>query len=200
MRDDIKTLKKQYDKTEDDLKALQSVGQIIGEVLKQLDEERCALSPRTRLTPAGTLSGGRPPQTRGNQRQLLVATPSCGHAARARALHAVREVARRANLPFARVRSHRQGVERASLRRWVQKQGVPHAQRRARTFDASVEHLPFSLSPSAIHPPARHSSHLRYPLTTMVSHTLLPTDPLSSARARRSTRRSSCRARAWRLT
>merc|ERR1711988_1635484 len=29
-----------YDKTEDDLKALQSVGQIIGEVLKQLDEER----------------------------------------------------------------------------------------------------------------------------------------------------------------
>jgi len=40
MRDEIKTLKKQYDKTEDDLKALQSVGQIIGEVLKQLDEER----------------------------------------------------------------------------------------------------------------------------------------------------------------
>lgn len=29
-----------YDKTEDDLKALQSVGQIVGEVLKQLDEER----------------------------------------------------------------------------------------------------------------------------------------------------------------
>ena len=41
VREDIKTLKKQYDKTEDDLKALQSVGQIIGEVLKQLDEERC---------------------------------------------------------------------------------------------------------------------------------------------------------------
>lgn len=40
MRDEIKVLKKQYDKTEDDLKALQSVGQIIGEVLKQLDEER----------------------------------------------------------------------------------------------------------------------------------------------------------------
>ena len=40
MRDDIKTLKKDYDKTEDDLKALQSVGQIIGEVLRQLDEER----------------------------------------------------------------------------------------------------------------------------------------------------------------
>jgi len=40
MRDGLKELKKQYDKTEDDLKALQSAGQIIGEVLKQLDEER----------------------------------------------------------------------------------------------------------------------------------------------------------------
>jgi len=40
MRDATKQFKKDYDKTEDDLKALQSVGQIIGEVLKQLDEER----------------------------------------------------------------------------------------------------------------------------------------------------------------
>lgn len=39
-RENIKTLKRDYEKTEDDLKALQSVGQIIGEVLKQLDEER----------------------------------------------------------------------------------------------------------------------------------------------------------------
>ena len=38
---ELRNLEKQYDKTEDDLKALQSVGQIIGEVLKQLDEERC---------------------------------------------------------------------------------------------------------------------------------------------------------------
>ena len=30
---------KQYDKSENDLKALQSVGQIVGEVLKQLSEE-----------------------------------------------------------------------------------------------------------------------------------------------------------------
>jgi ATP-dependent 26S proteasome regulatory subunit len=30
----------EYDKTEDDLKALQSVGQIIGELLRQLDDER----------------------------------------------------------------------------------------------------------------------------------------------------------------
>lgn len=37
----MKTLNSQYDKTEDDLKALQSVGQIIGEVLRQLDEEKC---------------------------------------------------------------------------------------------------------------------------------------------------------------
>jgi 26S proteasome regulatory subunit T4 len=41
LRETVKELKKEYDKTEDDLKALQSVGQIIGEVLRQLDEERC---------------------------------------------------------------------------------------------------------------------------------------------------------------
>lgn len=40
LRLSIRGLDKQYDKTEDDIKALQSVGQIIGEVLKQLDEER----------------------------------------------------------------------------------------------------------------------------------------------------------------
>lgn len=41
VRETLKQLKKDYEKSEDDLKALQSVGQIIGEVLKQLDEERC---------------------------------------------------------------------------------------------------------------------------------------------------------------
>ena len=41
LREEVKSYKKDYDKTEDDLKALQSVGQIIGEVLRQLDEERC---------------------------------------------------------------------------------------------------------------------------------------------------------------
>ncbi|KAK9840986.1 hypothetical protein WJX81_004031 [Elliptochloris bilobata] len=40
LRDQVKVSKGEYDKTEDDLKALQSVGQIIGEVLRQLDEER----------------------------------------------------------------------------------------------------------------------------------------------------------------
>ena len=37
----IRDLERQYDKSEQDIKALQSVGQIIGETLKQLDDERC---------------------------------------------------------------------------------------------------------------------------------------------------------------
>ena len=40
MRMGMRDLNKEYDKTEDDLKALQSVGQIIGELLRQLDDER----------------------------------------------------------------------------------------------------------------------------------------------------------------
>jgi 26S proteasome regulatory subunit T4 len=43
VRMNIRSLSGDYDRTEDDIKALQSVGQIIGEVLKQLDEERCEL-------------------------------------------------------------------------------------------------------------------------------------------------------------
>jgi len=39
-REELKELSGQYDKSEDDLKSLQSVGQIIGEVLRQLDDER----------------------------------------------------------------------------------------------------------------------------------------------------------------
>lgn len=42
LRMDIKGLQKEFETTEENIKALQSVGQIIGEVLKQLDEERCA--------------------------------------------------------------------------------------------------------------------------------------------------------------
>lgn len=34
-------LNKAFDKSENDVKALQSVGQIVGEVLKQLGEEKC---------------------------------------------------------------------------------------------------------------------------------------------------------------
>uniref|UniRef100_A0A7S3A5U4 Proteasomal ATPase second OB domain-containing protein n=1 Tax=Rhodosorus marinus TaxID=101924 RepID=A0A7S3A5U4_9RHOD len=40
LREENRKLSKQLTKTEDDLKALQSVGQIIGEVLRQLDAER----------------------------------------------------------------------------------------------------------------------------------------------------------------
>ncbi|TCD69147.1 26S proteasome subunit rpt4 [Steccherinum ochraceum] len=36
----LKDLEKDYEKTEEDIKAVQSVGQIIGEVMKQLDDER----------------------------------------------------------------------------------------------------------------------------------------------------------------
>lgn len=41
LRMDIKGLQRDFEVSEDNIKALQSVGQIIGEVLKQLDEERC---------------------------------------------------------------------------------------------------------------------------------------------------------------
>ena len=41
LRMEIKGSQNEFDTTEDNIKALQSVGQIIGEVLKQLDEERC---------------------------------------------------------------------------------------------------------------------------------------------------------------
>lgn len=40
LRETYKNVKKDLTKTEDDMKALQSVGQLIGEVLKQLDDER----------------------------------------------------------------------------------------------------------------------------------------------------------------
>merc|ERR1712012_478479 len=40
MRADCKALTKQYDKSENDLKALQSVGRTVGEVLRQLTEEK----------------------------------------------------------------------------------------------------------------------------------------------------------------
>ncbi|KAM7272353.1 hypothetical protein ACFE04_027016 [Oxalis oulophora] len=40
VRENLRNAKKEYNKTEDDLKSLQSVGQIIGEVLRPLDNER----------------------------------------------------------------------------------------------------------------------------------------------------------------
>lgn len=41
LRMEIKGLQRDFEVSEENIKALQSVGQIIGEVLKQLDEERC---------------------------------------------------------------------------------------------------------------------------------------------------------------
>ena len=41
VRENLRGAKKEFNKTEDDLKSLQSVGQIIGEVLRPLDNERC---------------------------------------------------------------------------------------------------------------------------------------------------------------
>ena len=40
LRLNLKDLNNQYEKSENDLKALQSVGQIVGEVLRQLTEEK----------------------------------------------------------------------------------------------------------------------------------------------------------------
>ena len=41
LRYEIRALEQDYFHSEENIKALQSVGQIIGEVLKQLDDERC---------------------------------------------------------------------------------------------------------------------------------------------------------------
>ena len=44
MREELKELSKDFDRSEDDLKSLQSgVGQIVGEVLRQLTEDKCKL-------------------------------------------------------------------------------------------------------------------------------------------------------------
>lgn len=41
-REELRDLTKEFEKTEDDLKSLQSgVGQIVGEVLRQLTEDKC---------------------------------------------------------------------------------------------------------------------------------------------------------------
>jgi 26S proteasome regulatory subunit T4 len=68
-RDNLKQLKKDYDKTEEDLKSLQSVGQIIGEVLRHLKEDhyivkassgpRYVVGCRTNLDPSKLTSGTR---------------------------------------------------------------------------------------------------------------------------------------------
>lgn len=53
-REEVKALNTTYDKTESDLRALHSVGQIVGEVLKQLDTEKCTSNNST----IGTIGNG----------------------------------------------------------------------------------------------------------------------------------------------
>ena len=50
-RKELLDLHKKYERSEDDLKALQSVGQIIGEVLRQLTEDKCTcnVAPAMRI-------------------------------------------------------------------------------------------------------------------------------------------------------
>jgi 26S proteasome regulatory subunit T4 len=53
VRLNIRNLQSDFDQTEEDMKALQSVGQIIGEILKQLDDERCKLKCSLTLAKPG---------------------------------------------------------------------------------------------------------------------------------------------------
>ena len=46
----MRDLNNQYEKSENDLKALQSVGQIVGEVLRQLTEEKFIVKVRPSFT------------------------------------------------------------------------------------------------------------------------------------------------------
>ena len=46
----MRDLNNQYEKSENDLKALQSVGQIVGEVLRQLTEEKFIVKVRQFVT------------------------------------------------------------------------------------------------------------------------------------------------------
>eukprot|EP00210_Caulerpa_lentillifera_P002035 g1950.t1 len=68
-RTELRDLQRDFDKSEDELKALQSVGQIIGEVLRQLDDERYIVKAssgpryvvgvRSKLDKAKLISGAR---------------------------------------------------------------------------------------------------------------------------------------------
>lgn len=74
LRMGIKDLQREFDISEENIKALQSVGQIIGEVLKQLDEERCTFSRNSCIV----LPYLMPPQlTRTSHCQGLVRTQIC---------------------------------------------------------------------------------------------------------------------------
>lgn len=132
LREQAQELKGQYDKTEDDLKALQSIGQIIGEVLRQLDDERCEPARCCPLTclvarpaAAATLHLFSPA---GSADVLLVETDgrmtSCWRHALClgiglRGCGRSPECSRRLRVPC----SHRQGQQRPALRGGLQSQG-----------------------------------------------------------------------------
>jgi len=69
LRLEIKGLQHDFDVSEDNIKALQSVGQIIGEVLKQLDEERCTSTTLQPSTPTRLTSH--------SHRQGIIRTALC---------------------------------------------------------------------------------------------------------------------------
>ena len=60
VREDLKEFSKEFDKSEEDLKSLQSgVGQIVGEVLRQLTEDKCEWAWPAVVSGRGLRSGGR---------------------------------------------------------------------------------------------------------------------------------------------
>lgn len=70
LRMGIKDLQREFDVSEENIKALQSVGQIIGEVLKQLDEERC----RSPMIHFWKLDDGQTQLTLHSHRQGIIGT------------------------------------------------------------------------------------------------------------------------------
>ena len=113
-RDAVKDAVKEFNETEEALKALQSVGQIIGEVLKQLDENRSRLYAHEPVSAPLTVNLPPPPRSSSKLSHavshhffpaslppshplfLLLIIASC-----------------RISLPFVQV--HREGVVRATL-------------------------------------------------------------------------------------
>lgn len=80
LRMDIKGLQKSFGTTEDNIKALQSVGQIIGEVLKQLDDERCMSQelPSSVLSNVCCVESSKLTHFTNSHRESLIGPALCG--------------------------------------------------------------------------------------------------------------------------
>ena len=124
LRDDVKTVKKEYDRTEDDLKALQSVGQIIGEVLRQLDEERCECPCRV-STPGSRCWGAIGERPGRRQAPGSAQHPPPSHPPLAAAFAADDPLLLALPPLHHRPCSHRQVQQRAALRGGLPQQGGP---------------------------------------------------------------------------